>query len=40
MLIAALIKERDHKGTLHILRHGFKFYGKTFTLAYLSPRTA
>ena len=34
MLIAALVKELDIKGTLHVLRHGFKFYGKTFRLAY------
>ena len=25
------------KGTLHVLRHGFKFYGKTFRLAYFKP---
>lgn len=37
MLIAALVKELDLKGTLHILRHGFKFYGKTFHLAYFKP---
>lgn len=36
-LLEALIKERDFKGTLHILRHGFKFYGKTFQLAYFKP---
>ena len=37
MLITALVKELDLKGTLHILRHGFKFYGKTFRLAYFKP---
>lgn len=37
MLIAALVKELDHKGSLHVLRHGFKFYGKTFRLAYFKP---
>jgi len=36
-LIEALIKERDTKGTLHVLRHGFKFYGKTFKLGYFKP---
>jgi type I restriction enzyme R subunit len=36
-LIEALIKERDTKGTLHVLRHGFKFYGKTFQLAFFKP---
>lgn len=34
MIITALVKELEIKGTLHILRHGFKFYGKTFRLAY------
>ena len=37
LLIDTLVKELDHKGTLHILRHGFKFYGKTFRLAYFKP---
>lgn len=37
MLINALVKELNYKGTLHILRHGFKFYGKTFRLAYFKP---
>lgn len=37
MLIEALFKERDIKGTLHIVRHGFKFYGKTFKLSYFKP---
>ena len=32
-----LVKELDLKGTLHILRHGFKFYGKTFRLAQFKP---
>ncbi len=36
-LIEALVKERDIKGVLHIIRHGFKFYGKTFMLAYFKP---
>jgi len=36
-LVEALIKERDTKGTLHVLRHGFKFYGKTFKLGYFKP---
>ncbi|MDD5007381.1 MAG: type I restriction endonuclease [Syntrophorhabdaceae bacterium] len=36
-LIEGLIKERDTKGTLHVLRHGFKFYGKTFKLGYFKP---
>ena len=37
LLINTLIKDLDVKGTLHILRHGFKFYGKTFRLAYFKP---
>jgi type I restriction enzyme R subunit len=37
LLIVALVKELDLKGTLHILRHGFKFYGKSFRLAYFKP---
>ena len=37
LLIGGLVKELDLKGTLHILRHGFKFYGKTFRLAYFKP---
>jgi len=36
-LIDTLIKERDTKGTMHIIRHGFKFYGKPFKLAYFKP---
>ena len=37
LLINALVKELDLKGTLHVLRHGFKFYGKTLRLAYFKP---
>lgn len=36
-IIATLIKELNLKGTLHILRHGFKFYGKRFYMAYFKP---
>jgi type I restriction enzyme R subunit len=36
-LIDALIKERETKGSLHVVRHGFKFYGKTFALAFFKP---
>ncbi len=36
-IIPALVKERALKGTLHILRHGFKFQGKTLKLAYFRP---
>lgn len=37
LLIKALVKELDLKGALHVLRHGFKFYGKKFRLAYFKP---
>ncbi|MBI2174401.1 MAG: type I restriction endonuclease subunit R, partial [Candidatus Omnitrophica bacterium] len=37
LLLNTLAKELDVKGALHILRHGFKFYGKTFRLAYFKP---
>ncbi len=37
LIINALAKELDIKGTLHVLRHGFKFYGKVFRLAYFKP---
>lgn len=36
-LLKALVKERGNKGTLHILRHGFKFQGKTLRLAFYKP---
>lgn len=37
MVLGALGKELNLKGALHVLRHGFKFYGKTFQLAYFKP---
>ena len=37
MLLNALVKELAIKGALHVLRHGFKFYGKTFRLATFKP---
>lgn len=37
LLINTLAKELDGKGTLHVLRHGFKFYGKSFRLATFKP---
>jgi type I restriction enzyme R subunit len=37
LIIGALVRELDLKGALHVLRHGFKFYGKTFRLAYFKP---
>lgn len=38
-VLAGLAKELDLKGTLHVLRHGFKCYGKTFRLACFRPNT-
>ncbi len=40
VLLNALVKELDIKGSLHVLRHGFKFYGKLFRLAYFKPAHA
>ncbi|TAK36454.1 MAG: DEAD/DEAH box helicase [Chloroflexota bacterium] len=37
LLIDTLVKELNLKGAVHVLRHGFKFYGKTFRLAYFKP---
>ena len=37
LLINTLVKELDAKGSLHVLRHGFKFYGRTVHLAYFKP---
>ncbi len=37
LLLTKLVKELDLKGTLYVLRHGFKFYGKTFRLATFKP---
>ena len=37
LLLNTLVKELDIKGSLHVLRHGFKFYGKTFRLSYFKP---
>ena len=36
-LIETLVKELDNKGSLDVLRHGFRFFGKTFRLAYFKP---
>lgn len=37
LVLNTLVKELELKGTLHVLRHGFKFYGKTFRMAYFKP---
>ena len=38
-LINDLAKELGLKGSLHVLRHGFKSFGKAFRLAYFTPNT-
>ena len=36
-LVASLVKELAAKGSLYVLRHGFKCFGKTFQLAAFAP---
>lgn len=36
-IISVLCKELDTKGTLDVLRHGFKYRGKRFQMAYFKP---
>ena len=36
-IVDALVRDLDLKGTLDVLRHGFKFYGKTFRIAWFQP---
>ncbi len=38
-VLDALGKELAVKGTLHVLRHGFRCYGKTLRLAYFRPNS-
>jgi len=38
-LINDLSKELSLKGSLHVLRHGFKCFGKMFRLAYFTPNS-
>jgi len=38
-LLDSLSKELELKGTLHVLRHGFKCHGKTFRMAWFRPNT-
>ncbi len=37
LMIEYLARELDLKGTLEVLRHGFRFSGKTFRVAYFKP---
>ncbi|TPJ73041.1 DEAD/DEAH box helicase family protein [Mesorhizobium sp. B2-7-1] len=39
-VLESLVKELDIKGALHVLRHGFKCYGRNFRLAYFRPNSA
>ncbi|QTN40893.1 type I restriction endonuclease subunit R [Marinobacter salsuginis] len=38
-VLDSLNKELEIKGTLHVLRYGFKCYGKTFRLAHFRPNS-
>lgn len=38
-VLQELVKELGTKGSLHVLRHGFRCYGKTFRMAYFRPNT-
>lgn len=40
VVLDTLVKELDVKGTLHVLRHGFRCYGKTLQLAYFRPNSS
>lgn len=40
VLLEWLVKELDLKGSLSVLRHGFKCFGKTFQMAYFLPSNA
>ena len=37
VIVEALARELDLKGVLEVLRHGFRFYGRTFRIAYFAP---
>ena len=39
-IVKALIKELNQKGTIEIVRNGFKFHGKRFAVAYFRPANA
>ena len=36
-VLDALVKAMDTRGSLDVIRHGFKFYGKTIVCAYFKP---
>ena len=37
VIMDTLVRELEVKGTLDVLRHGFRFYGQTFRLAWFKP---
>lgn len=37
LVVDALVKELQIKGTLHVLRHGFKFRGQVLRMAHFKP---
>ncbi len=37
LVVDSLCKELSTKGTLHVLRHGFKVHGRPFQMAYFKP---
>lgn len=39
VLITSLFKELENKGSLYVLRHGFKCFGRNFKLAHFKPNT-
>ena len=39
VLLTSLVKELNNKGSLYVLRHGFKCFGRSFKLAYFKPNT-
>ena len=38
-VLDGLVKELEIKGALHVVRHGFKCYGKTFRMVWFRPNT-
>jgi type I restriction enzyme R subunit len=40
ILITSITKELDNKGSLYVLRHGFRCFGRTFNLTYFKPNTS
>ena len=39
VLLTSLVKELDTKGSLYVLRHGFRCFGRNFKLAWFKPNT-